>query len=81
MIASCLNSVGLALDIVGVILLYVFTLPKEFMEHGNTFKGIAGDNEQTRADWRRRKRWTQTAVAVLIVGFLLQIASNFVPAG
>ena len=49
------------------------------MKHGDTMLGSAGANEQTKADWARRKQWTQTAIVVLVVGFLLQIASNFVP--
>ena len=71
-----INSVGLALDIVGVGLLYWFGLPSE-VRPPNThevweFESVVGEEQR----WNRYVRWSRTGLAALAIGFLLQIVSN-----
>jgi len=36
------------------------------------------EDEQKRRQWERYKRWSRVGLALLVVGFALQIASNHV---
>lgn len=76
MTAACLNSVGLILDIIGVVLLFQCGLPKEVR------RGGGGSLLLEPVDWREaaKAKWydriSYGALAFLILGFGLQIVSN-----
>ena len=76
--SEIVNSVGLGLDIVGVVLLFRFGLPPDVNRHGHGFLMIEGENEE---EIKKAKIYTwisYVALACLIVGFALQILSNWV---
>lgn len=75
-----INTAGLVLDIVGVVLLYRFGLPSD-VEHPDS--GIAvewdtpADERRSREKrWRRHRFWSRFGLVLLGCGFLLQILSN-----
>ena len=76
MTADLINSIGLFLDIVGVILLFTFGLPPQVSRGG--FKTLAiGRDENQAKKWKRYKFISWIALGFLVVGFSLQIVSNF----
>ena len=81
MSAACINSLGLALDIIGVILLFIFGLPSRFVTDGPPREllsfGVDTDGvEQWKKKWKRYDRWSRFGLVLLVVGFVLQIVSN-----
>ena len=78
MSAVIINSVGLFLDIVGVILLFFFGMPSRVSE-GPPVLSFGEDPDSTK---QREKQWKQYqlvsrfAMVLLILGFALQIVSN-----
>ena len=82
-ISDTMNSVGLALDIVGVVLLYKFGLPSK-AEHPDepvhfVLAGPSPDERLPREKkWNRYSFWSHCGLILLIVGFVLQLVSNHV---
>ena len=81
MSAAIINSVGLFLDIIGVILLFIFGLPSRFVSDGpptNTLSfGWDPDSvKQWEKQWNRYKLVSWFALVLLVLGFVLQIVSN-----
>ncbi|MCY4597702.1 MAG: hypothetical protein OXC19_23240 [Bryobacterales bacterium] len=75
--AAWVNSIGLGLDIVGVVLLFRFGLPPNVDRTGATYWTGAPDQEEVRKG-RRYDRISWVALALLVLGFALQIASNWI---
>ena len=77
-----INSVGLLLDIAGVVLLFFFGLPSrikhpddlQLMGWGTHVQGLHGASVRAKWDWHQRM--SRLGLLFLIVGFALQIASN-----
>ncbi len=75
MTAAYLNSLGLAFDIVGVILLFKFGLPEEVRRGGTGFL-IVNNDDQEAAKAKIYDRYSHVALALIVLGFGLQIVSN-----
>ena len=78
---NVINSVGLFLDIIGVILMFIFGLPSRFVSDGpptNTISfGWDPDSvKQWEKQWNWYKFWSWFALGLLVLGFFLQIVSN-----
>ena len=72
------NSAGLALDILGVILLFFFGLPSRVSE-GPPYLSFGEDPDSTKQRKKQRKRYQRVswfALVLLILGFALQMVSN-----
>ena len=77
--ADCVSSVGLILDIVGVGIIFVYGLSADVRETGGqiiSWPGGKGD-EEAKGQYRRYKRISRIGLGCLIVGFALQLISNF----
>ncbi|MDE0624997.1 MAG: hypothetical protein OXH99_01230 [Bryobacterales bacterium] len=72
------NSIGLGLDIAGVVLLFFFGLPAEVSRSGALYLSWGANEEEARKG-RRYERISRFALVLLVVGFALQIASNWMP--
>ena len=68
-----LNSCGLALDILGVVLLFFFGIPSRA-----GLDGVLTLDRGRGKDYKRAVFWSRVGLGLLITGFLLQIASNHV---
>ena len=82
--APVMNSVGLAFDIAGVVLLYKYGLPAEVSRKGTSALLAFGTSEEetTKGEEEIRKakhydRMSLLALGLLVSGFALQILSNF----
>ena len=81
--AATVNSVGLALDILGVILLFCYGLPPDVHpgRGGTTIRWGGGDTpaeiEEKTKRYKRYKRNSWVALGLLVLGFTLQIISNW----
>lgn len=74
------NSLGLALDIAGVILLFIFGLPSKVTAetHEIEYWGIETERKQEEIQkYKRYKRGAYCGLALLIAGFSLQLISNW----
>ena len=80
MSAACINSVGLFLDIGGVILLFFFGLPSRVRaEPPSELLSLGSDpdsKKQWEKQWKRYQFASWFALGFLVVGFALQIVSN-----
>ena len=82
MCSSLLNTVGLILDIAGVVLLFFFGLPSDVSgPSGGTLilwpMGTDGDAHEARK-YKRYHRTARLGLGLLIVGFALQAVSNHI---
>lgn len=74
-----INSVGLACDIVGALLIWQYGLPAEFDPQGRQFIATSDLSQQDLARGKRFRLLSSVGVALLVGGFTLQLMSNFVP--
>ena len=75
--SAYMSSAGLSLDIVGIILLFFYGLPKDIHKKGvpdMTWDGELIDPK----GWVHYKILARIGLAIIIVGFTLQIISNHV---
>ena len=76
-LAKIINSLGLILDIVGVILLVRYGLPPEGVSRTGHNLLAWGTNTEVQERAKRYDRLSWAAVILLVMGFVLQIVSNF----
>jgi hypothetical protein len=72
-----LNSAGLLLDIVGVVLLFKYGLPEEIRRSGSVSLSVGKDEKEA----KRAKLYVRRGrlgLGLLIAGFFLQLVSNWV---
>ena len=79
---ALVNTIGLAFDIIGVILVFWFGLapdvPREvsgslFVVNGPT----EAEREEVSAKWKYYRRLSYVGLFLLVLGFILQIVSNW----
>lgn len=76
-ISADLNSVGLILDLLGAGLIWRFGLPAELSRSGTQYRAIEGTDADEIAKAKKFDRLSSWGFLSLIVGFALQLASNF----
>lgn len=76
MVGVSVNSLGLILDILGVIGLFRYGIPPEIDIHGEAVR-LFGPKEKNIGKHRRYVLYSKISLGLLIAGFLLQLASNF----
>lgn len=67
-----MNTLGLSLDIVGVIMLFCYGLPPKVFR-----KGVLTWRGATEKEERRSERLSYVALVLLVVGFALQLWAGF----
>jgi hypothetical protein len=72
------NAVGLVMDIVGALLLWQFGLPEALARDGGEFLWEEPTPEGKKKA-KRNVRWSRFAIGLIVLGFLLQLASDVVP--
>ena len=84
MTSNSINSIGLALDIVGVVLLFLYGLPSATARSAGLAEWApepgSEEDRHIRRQWVRRQRTTWLGAVLLVLGFALQIASNHIDA-
>ena len=74
-----INSAGLALDIAGVILLFIYGLPEDVSKSGGMVIGYPNhDKEKEVRKWKSYKKKSYLGLVLLVLGFLLQLVSNWI---
>ena len=76
-LADIINSLGLSLDIVGVALLFRYGLPPEDVSRTGAQHLTWGTDPEVREKARLYVRMSWVALCCLVMGFALQIVSNF----
>lgn len=76
-LSTCINSLGLLLDIAGVVLIWRFGLPPEVSRSGMTLLAIEGNDPKEIAKGKRFDFYSRLGLGILIAGFVLQLVSNF----
>ena len=76
-----INSIGLALDIVGVVLLFMFGLPSKVREGGVGYLVLEGSDEKEDRQFKRYQFSAWCGLGFLVLGFGLQIVSNLMQGG
>lgn len=74
--SELVNTVGLILDIVGVILLFRFGLPPDVSRSGGNLLTWGVDEDEVKKG-KRYDKISWTALAVIVLGFALQIVSTW----
>ena len=79
---AAINSIGLFLDIVGVILLFLFGLPNYVNPGGKNVDALSeiacGSTTPEGINRWKRHRWlSRVGLVLLISGFMVQIVSNY----
>lgn len=81
MIISCsdlLNSIGLFLDIIGVIILWRFGLPETINRKGYSYMVREEIDEEQIKRVKKYDKYSFVGLCILITGFVFQIVSNFI---
>jgi hypothetical protein len=80
--SACINSLGLIFDIVGALLLWYFVPEIDLLDKAALLKGratlvLADPNQQQVNAYKRRVRLSRAGVILLVLGFILQLVSNY----
>jgi hypothetical protein len=75
--SKVLNSIGLLLDISGAYLLFKFGLPEEIRRSGAIALALEQVDEAEAAKAKCYDRRGKFGLGLLVVGFVLQLLSNF----
>lgn len=73
-----LSNIGLGLDIVGAVLLWRFGIPRDIDPSGRVYIATADLDQGEIVAGRRFRRLERSGIGFLIVGFVLQLAANWV---
>ena len=76
--SSIINSLGLVLDIIGAMLLLKFGVPNKIDPSGTEYRVTSDVNSAEIEKARVYQRWSNFAILFIILGFLLQLISNFI---
>ena len=74
---TLINSLGLLLDIVGVIILWKYGLPESLSREGHISIVTEQIDETEKAKAALYDRWSKFGLFFLITGFVFQLISNF----
>ncbi len=78
MIAHLVSSAGLVLDIIGALMLWRYGLPAAVDPKGRSFI-VTSDVDNDEVKTARRYLWlSRVGVASLVLGFALQLCSNWI---
>lgn len=76
-LATIVNSIGLVLDIAGALLLWKYGLPEHLSREGHVYFVLNEIDEEEKAKAKKYDRWSHAGLSLLILGFGLQLVSNF----
>ena len=76
--STLINSFGLLLDIVGVVIIWKYGLPEPLSRTGANHIIAEQSDDAEAAKAARYDRLSMVGLGLLVVGFLLQLLSNFV---
>lgn len=76
--SNFLNSIGLALDIAGALLLWKFGLPESINRKGVSFLALESTDEKEIKKAKKYDKLGILAVLLLVLGFILQLISNYI---
>lgn len=71
------NALGLILNIIGVILLWKFGLPENINRDGLSLLALEGTDEKEKQKAKRYDKYSNFAILLIVLGFLLQLISNY----
>lgn len=75
--AEMVNTVGLAFDIVGVVLLFCFGLPPDVSKSGAISIVLEANDEDEARKAKRYDKISWSALCIIVLGFILQIVSTW----
>jgi hypothetical protein len=75
--SKLLNTVGLALVLVGCVLLYLFGLPAAFNPEGKSFIQLENDSKADIDKGKRYRSWGRLGIALVGLGTVFQIAATW----
>ena len=78
MLSTFVNSFGLILDIVGALLLIRFGIPPKIDREGHIHLILEQMDQDEIHKAKRYDCWSSFAILLMVVGFILQLISNFV---
>lgn len=76
-ISKAVNSVGLVMDVVGVLLLFKFGLPEDVRRNGEGYLILEETDQSEIAKAKRYDFWARIALGLVVLGFVAQLISNF----
>jgi len=72
-----INSFGLIFDIVGVLLIWKYGIPEPISKDGTVSIAFEGIDESEKMKAKRYDRVSHVGIFLLVLGFALQLLSNF----
>lgn len=75
--STTINSLGLILDIIGVVVLFKFGLPSNITKEGTVFLAVQKSDEKEKKKYKKYEFWSRFGLLLLIIGFVMQIVSNY----
>jgi hypothetical protein len=78
MTKETISTIGLVLDLVGVLLLFKYGLPSDISKDGVTTLSIGTTNNKEIKKWKKYNLWSKIGLGFIFIGFILQIISNYV---
>lgn len=74
---TAINTIGLFLDLIGVLLLFKFGLPSNVDKNGYIGLILEQEDENEKLKWKKYNFWSKIGLGFILIGFILQIISNY----
>jgi hypothetical protein len=74
--SNILNSIGLILDIVGVLMLFKYGLPTDLNPKGYVYMAYEETDYKGIEKYKYYKKMSYLALTIVLIGFIVQIFSN-----
>ena len=76
--AAVLSTVGLTLDIIGVVMLFRYGLPENVSRKGHSHLLLEATDQREIDMARKYDRLARAALALIVIGFTIQILGNWI---
>jgi len=74
---NIINSIGLILDIIGVVLIFFFGIPRKIDSSGYIFLAVEEEDEKEKKSGKLYNILSHLGLILVFIGFALQLLSNF----
>jgi len=75
---NIINSIGLILDIIGVLLIFFFGIPRKIDTGGSIFLVTGKENTDEKKSVKLYNFLSHLGLIFVFIGFALQLVSNFI---
>jgi predicted ABC-type exoprotein transport system permease subunit len=76
--SNIINSIGLVIDIIGVILIFYYGITPMIDENGTVLLAIEQEDDNLKKKAKKFNFLSRLGLILIVIGFVCQLSSNFI---